>query len=103
MFRAICSTGGVAGFNQCAPFVGENPDLDTACDHILHFLELDPDGTHIALGGDLDGCDELPKGFDGVQDYPKLAQQLKNRGLDDGLIRKIFWENALGVMEACCT
>lgn len=102
MFKAICNTGGVAGFNQCAPFVGEKPNLDTVCDHILHFLELDPDGTHIALGADLDGCDELPEGFDGVQDYPKMAQQLKNRGLDDGLIRKIFWENALGVMEACC-
>ena len=102
MFKAICSTGGVAGFNQCAPFVGEKPDLDTACDHILHFLELDPDGRHIALGGDLDGCDTLPDGFDGVQDYPKLAAKLLHRGVDDTLVRRIFWENALGVMEACC-
>mgnify|MGYP002514423884 CR=1 FL=1 len=62
MFLAICRTGGVAGFNQCAPFVGENPNLDTVCDHIIHFLELDPSGKHIALGGDLDGCDELPDG-----------------------------------------
>ena len=49
MFRAICETGGVAGFNQCAPFVGEKPDLGTVCDHILHLLELDPDGKHIAF------------------------------------------------------
>lgn len=55
MFLAICRTGGVAGFNQCAPFVGAQPDLDTVCDHILHFLELDPSGKHIALGGDLAG------------------------------------------------
>ena len=103
MFKAICATGGVAGFNQCAPFVGEKPDLDTACDHILHFLELDPDGTHVALGGDLDGCDEMPKGFDGVQDYPKLAQRLLDRGAGEEQVRKIFWDNALGVMEKCCT
>ena len=103
MFKAICATGGVAGFNQCAPFVGEDPDLDTACDHILHFLELDPEGTHVALGGDLDGCDDMPRGFDGVQDYPKLAQRLLDRGVGEELVRKIFWENALGVMEKCCT
>ena len=99
MFRAIMETGGVAGFNQCAPFVGEKPDLDTVCDHILHFLELDPDGKHIALGGDLDGCDEIPEGFEGIQSYPAMARQLRQRGLDEGMIRDIFWNNAFGVME----
>lgn len=102
MFLAICRTGGVAGFNQCAPFVGEDPDLDTACDHIFHFLELDPSGSHIALGGDLDGCDTLPRGFEGVQDYPKLAQRLLARGLGEQTVYHIFWNNALGVMERCC-
>ena len=102
MFRAICETGGVAGFNQCAPFVGEKPDFDSVCDHILHFLELDPEADHIALGGDLDGCDELPDGFEGVQSYPAMAQKLMERGLNPEMIRKIYWENALGVMEKCC-
>ena len=102
MFKAICQSGGVAGFNQYASFIGEKPDLDTVCDHILHFLELDPEGNHIALGGDLDGCDELPEGFDGVQSYPAMAQKLLERGLNGELVRKIYWENALGVMDACC-
>ena len=102
MFRAICETGGVAGFNQCAPFVGSSPDLNTACDHFLHFMELDPDGKHIALGGDLDGCDELPRGFDGIQDYPKLAQHLLERGLTEQNLHDIFWNNAIGVMRKCC-
>ena len=102
MFLEICKTGGVAGFNQCAPFVGAEPDMNTSCDHFVHFLELDPDGKHIALGGDLDGCDELPKGFDGVQSYPALAQQLKQRGVDDSMISDIFWNNAIGVMRKCC-
>ena len=102
MFRAICQTGGVAGFNQCADFVGEKPNLDTICDHILHFLELDPQGEHIALGADLDGCDELPEGFDGVQSYPAMAEKLLERGVDQEILRKIYWENALGVMEKCC-
>ena len=102
MFRAIVQTGGVAGFNQCAPFVGDKPDLDTACDHFLRFMELDPDGKHIALGGDLDGCDELPAGFDGVQSYPALAQRLLERGLSDENLQDIFWNNAFGVIQKCC-
>ena len=97
MFKAICETGGVAGFNQCAPFVGEKPDLNTVCDHILHFLELDPDGKHIALGGDLDGCDELPAGFDGVQSYPAMAQALLERGIGERIVENIYWNNALEV------
>ena len=99
MFLAICQTGGVAGFNQCAPFVGAQPDLDDVCSHFLHFLELDPSGKHIALGGDLDGCDELPAGFSGIQDYPVLAQKLLQHGLTDQMVNDIFWNNALGVME----
>lgn len=102
MFRAIIETGGVAGFNQCAPFVGGSCDLDAICDHILHFLDLDPDGKHIALGGDLDGCDELPRGFDGIQSYPDMAHRLRERGVDEKLLYNIYWNNALGVMQECC-
>ncbi len=103
MFRAICQTGGVAGFNQYADFVGDPPDLEAACSHFLHFLELDPEGEHIALGGDLDGCERLTEGFYGVQSYPVLANALLERGVSEQIIRKIYWENALGVMKKCCT
>jgi len=102
MFRAIVSTGGVTGFNMCAEFIGENPTLDTACDHILHLLELDPTGRHIALGGDLDGITNMPAGFSGVQDYPAFADCLHKRGIDEHTINDIFWNNALGVMDKCC-
>ncbi len=102
MFSQICKTGGVVGFNQCDAFVGVNPDLNTACDHFLHFLELDPDGKHIALGADLDGCDVLPAGFTGIESYPDLAQRLSLRGLSEDNIYDIFWNNALGVMKRCC-
>ena len=99
MFRAIVETDGAAGFNMCYEFVGENPTLDTACDHILHFMELDPSGKHIALGGDLDGIDRMPGGFHGVQSFPDFAEALLARGLDHETVTNIFWNNALGVME----
>ena len=98
MFRAICRTGGIAGYNACLDFTGENATVDTICDHILHFMDLDPTGCHICLGGDLDGVTDMPAGFDGIQSYPALAQRLLQRGLDEKTVMDIFWNNAIGVM-----
>lgn len=100
MFRQIASTGGVAGINLYSCFLGEKDvTLDTVCDHIFHFMELDPSGRHIALGGDLDGCEQLAQGFTGINSYNALAQTLLRRGLDEKTIQNIFWNNAMGVME----
>lgn len=100
MFRAIQETGGVVGINQFANFLGENPTLDTICDHIFHFLELDPEGTHVALGGDLDGCSALAEGFLGIESYEALADRLLERGLTEDMVMNLYWNNALGVMDA---
>ena len=102
MFLAICRTGGVAGINLYTPFLGSD-SLDAVCDHVFHYLSLDPTGKHIALGGDLDGCDSIPVGIQGIQDYPKLAQRLFDRGLPEQVIHDIFWNNAWGVITKCCT
>ncbi len=98
MFKAICKTGGVAGLNMYPGFLGENAAVDTACDHILHWIELGGE-KHVALGGDLDGVECLPADFAGVQDYPKLAQRLLERGLNAQIVQDIFWNNAMGVMK----
>lgn len=98
MFLEICRTGGVAGFNVYDRFVGCPATQEAACAHFLHFMELDPDGKHIALGGDLDGCDSLIEGFEGVQSYPSLANSLLAAGLSEENIQDIFWNNALGVI-----
>lgn len=103
MFRAICRTGGIVGINQYAAFIGGDPTIDTVCNHFLHFLELDPSGKHIGLGGDFDGCEALARDFFGIQDYPKLADKLLDCGLTQNMLEDIFWNNAIGVMEQCCT
>ncbi len=99
MFLAICETGGVAGINFFYDFVGENADLNQVADHVMHFLSLDPTGKHIALGADLDGCDRLANGFDGVQSYSAFADVLLERGISRETVMDIFWNNALGVFQ----
>lgn len=99
MFRAICETGGVAGLNVYAEFLGECATLDTACDHVLHWLQMDPEGKHIALGGDLDGCDTLPEGFDGIRGYSALAERMLQRGVGEQIVENLFWNNAMGVIK----
>ena len=98
MFKAIMETGGVAGLNQCAAFIGRHPALDTVCDHVLHFLELDPEGKHIALGGDLDGVTAMSEGFTGIESYVSLFDRLHERGVSEELLLNITWNNAMGVM-----
>ena len=101
MYLAICKTGGTVGINLYSDFLGENPNIDTACDHIFHFLQIAGDDKHISLGSDFDGMDTLPEGIAGVQDYPKLADRLLGRGLSEETVMNIFWNNALGVIERC--
>lgn len=102
MFKAICRVDGVAGMNLYTDFVGGGKDLDALCRHVLHFLELDPTGKHIALGGDLDGCDSLISGFDGIQCYPAFAKRLLELGVSRQTVADIFFNNAMGVFETCC-
>lgn len=100
MFRAICNTGGVVGINLYNAFLGEGKvTLDTVCDHIFHFMELDPDAKHIALGGDLDGCEVIPEGFEGIHSYNALAERLLSRGLTEETVMDIYWNNGIGVMD----
>lgn len=77
-FRAICDLGGTAGLNLYVPFLTEQPraSFDDLRRHLDHFLELGGEG-HIALGADLDGCDRLPTGFSGLDDYEALGDFLK--------------------------
>ncbi len=101
-FKAICETGGVAGLNLCAYFLGDDPvTMDTVCDHVIHWLSLGGE-KHIALGGDLDGCSDLPQGFTGVDCWYLLAEALLNRGISREMIEDIFWNNAMRMWSQCC-
>lgn len=98
MFKAICQTGGVAGINFYQPFVG-GKTMDDLIRHIDHFMALGGE-KHIALGGDLDGCDALAGGMRGVEDIPLLWDALKAHGYDESTLEDIFYNNLLRVLEA---
>ncbi|MBQ5607701.1 MAG: membrane dipeptidase, partial [Oscillospiraceae bacterium] len=71
------------------------------CDHIFHFLQVAGSDNHLSLGSDFDGMERLPAGITGIQDYPKLAERLLERGLDEETVYKVFWKNAIEVIERC--
>ena len=101
MYAALCKTGGTAGINLCAEFLGSDADLDTVCDHIFHFIDIAGSDRNVSLGSDMDGVTHLPAGFNGVQDYPRIAERLLQRGLSEASVENIFWNNAVGVIKKC--
>jgi len=100
-YLAICLTGGYAGINLYGRFLS---DTDAACfedvyAHMDHFLQLG--GEHVALGGDLDGCDVLPCGFKDVKDYNLLANYLENKGYAPHTVQNIFSDTMKKVVTQC--
>ena len=102
-FSLICQLGGTVGINLYSEFLA--PDAKATFDdvyrHIDRFLSLDGDG-HVALGGDLDGCEVLPDGFTQVSDYTKLYEYLQARGYSRKTLANLF-HNALLEVLTCTT
>ncbi len=66
-------------------------------DHVEHVREV-AGVAHVGLGGDYDGCDELPVGLDDVSGYPALIAELADRGWSDGELAALTGENVLRVL-----
>ncbi len=95
--RAVAQLGGTVGLNLYVPFLGNNADFSTMRAHLEHLLTVCGE-SHVALGGDLDGCDELPSGFADVGDYTDFYEYLLKNGYDAALLDKIFFENLLNLL-----
>lgn len=95
-FKVICNLGGVVGLNLYAPFLNESgrADFSDVKRHLDHFLELGGQH-HLALGGDLDGCDALPAGFRGVESYNDLGRWLMQQGMEEESVCSVFNNNAV--------
>ncbi len=95
-FKVICNLGGVVGLNLYPPFLNESgkADFSDVKRHLDHFLELGG-RHHLALGGDLDGCEALPAGFTGVENYNDLGRWLMQQGMDEETVCSVFNNNAV--------
>ena len=56
---------------------------------------------HVGLGGDYDGCDELPVGLEDVTGYPALIAELIDRGWSRAELAGLTGENVLRVLGGC--
>lgn len=101
-FTAIIEHHGVAGLNMYSDFLGEDPDVETVLAHLEHFLALGG-GKNISMGGDWDGISKMPRGFTGIQDMDKLFDRLLQRNYPEALVRDLFYNNLMRVVNEVCT
>jgi membrane dipeptidase len=100
---AIRDSGGLVGVNFATSFLRadgrRDPDtgLDDVIRHVDHLLSrLGEDG--VGLGSDFDGA-TVPAPIGDAAGLPRLADALRERGMGEALLRKLLWENWLGVLE----
>ncbi len=99
--------GGIVMVNFFTNFVlpGGITDIEPAArgdfriivDHIDHIAKV-AGIDHVGVGSDYDGVPRLPRGAEDVSSYPKLTQELLNRGYEREEIRKIMGGNMLRVL-----
>ncbi len=63
-------------------------------DHIMHIAKV-AGIDHVGIGSDFDGVSSVPVGLDSVADYPRLTEELLNRGVSETDIHKILGGNIL--------
>ena len=95
---ALIKTDGFLGINFYSEFLS-----DTRCDafniakHIEHILSLGGENI-LGFGSDFDGCETLPDGVYGVQDFWTVIDFLKEIGYSDEIIEKIAYKNFLRIL-----
>jgi membrane dipeptidase len=68
------------------------PPLAAVAAQVRHAVDVGGEDC-VGLGGDLDGIDSTPRGIEGVQDYPRLAEALRSGGLSEEQVEKVCWRN----------
>lgn len=69
-------------------------DVVDHIDHIVKIAGVD----HVGIGSDYDGVPVLPEQLEDVSTYPRITQEMLNRGYSEADVRKVMGENVLRVM-----
>lgn len=98
--RSVADTGGTVGVILHAAFLGRRPvTVTTLVDHLAHIVDTVGED-HASIGSDYDGAITPPKDLPGLWTFPRIVQEMLERGWSDVRIRKILGGNALRAIEA---
>jgi membrane dipeptidase len=100
---AIRESRGMVGVNFATAFIrpdgrrDANTTLQEMIRHIDHLIEhVGVDG--VGLGSDFDGA-TIPVAIGDARGLPRLVEAMRKHGYDDATVRKICYENWIGVLE----
>lgn len=109
VLRLTAKNGGVVMVNFYSGFVtpteqlkknSKDPGtLSDVVDHIEHVIKV-AGIDHVGIGADFDGVGRLPVGLEDVSAYPRITQELLNRGYDREAIHKLLGGNVMRVLRA---
>ena len=78
---------------------GLRPPMSLLLDHLDYIVKM-VGVDYVGMGSDFDGVNSLPAGLDGVEDFPKITEELVKRGYSKKDIEKILGGNFLRVFRA---
>jgi membrane dipeptidase len=107
VLKLLPKNGGVVMMNFYSAYIAptetlkEDPKalgtLADVCNHIEHIIKT-AGIDHVGIGSDFDGVPRLPVGLEDVSTYPRITQELLNRGYGKKDIHKILGGNLLRVL-----
>ena len=98
--KILMERHGLIGLNFHNAFLNDRPEdacLTDILRHTEHFLSLGGEDC-LCFGSDFDGG-TLPKNFQNSRVYHRIAELLLHHHYSEGLIQKIFYDNALNFFE----
>ncbi|MFT5325517.1 MAG: membrane dipeptidase [Planctomycetaceae bacterium] len=109
VLRLTAKNGGVVMVNFYSGFVTPTEQLkkndkalgtlSDVVDHIEHIIKV-AGIDHVGIGADFDGVGQLPVGLEDVSTYPRITQELLNRGHKRDAIHKLLGGNVMRVLRA---
>jgi membrane dipeptidase len=100
MIRTLAEKGGVTGINFAQNFLGDDPEFSHISDMVRHIVHIRKIGgiDVIAVGTDFDGIDPRQEIADSSE-IGKLALALTAVGFTEAELEKIYYQNALRVIQ----
>lgn len=92
--KLLIECGGLIGINFYKNYLGDSGDegFEAIYRHMNHILDMGGENV-LAIGSDFDGCEIVPE-LSGVDRVNNLYSFLADKGMPNGLLEKIFFENA---------